>query len=257
VKKKGFTLIELLVVIAIIAILAAILFPVFARARESARKSACQSNLKQIGLAFNMYRQDFDEEMPRNDQGGGSGGTVDCISEVSRTTYRGTVCNAVQPYIKNKGVFACPSDSGNRPNTADANICGTPPAIQAGFEDKYYKLSYAYNYMGVYASPNNTGNAMPGASGKDSTVLRPAEIAIMWDSENRWIDCNGCFWPRDIAYYQAKQWARGHWHNEMANFLYYDGHVKTDRFDRMKYSNFFNHGDGDARAIQSIMVPTP
>jgi len=62
--KSGFTLIELLVVIAIIAILAAILFPVFARAREKARQASCQSNLKQIGLAFMMYAQDYDETMP-------------------------------------------------------------------------------------------------------------------------------------------------------------------------------------------------
>ncbi|HOJ21988.1 MAG TPA: DUF1559 domain-containing protein [Armatimonadota bacterium] len=62
--RTGFTLIELLVVIAIIAILAAILFPVFARARENARKANCQSNLKQIGLAFQQYRQDYDETWP-------------------------------------------------------------------------------------------------------------------------------------------------------------------------------------------------
>jgi len=62
--RRGFTLVELLVVIAIIAILAAILFPVFARAREAARSASCRSNLKQIGLAINMYRQDYDETMP-------------------------------------------------------------------------------------------------------------------------------------------------------------------------------------------------
>jgi prepilin-type N-terminal cleavage/methylation domain-containing protein/prepilin-type processing-associated H-X9-DG protein len=65
--RKGFTLIELLVVIAIIAILAAILFPVFARARENARRASCQSNMKQIGLAFMQYTQDFDEQLPVND----------------------------------------------------------------------------------------------------------------------------------------------------------------------------------------------
>ena len=62
--RRGFTLIELLVVIAIIAILAAILFPVFAKAREKARQSSCQSNLKQLGLAFAQYHQDYDETMP-------------------------------------------------------------------------------------------------------------------------------------------------------------------------------------------------
>src|SRR5687767_1588685 len=71
-RKVGFTLIELLVVIAIIAILAAILFPVFARARENARRASCQSNLKQLGLSFAQYTQDFDERYPMgimNDQG--------------------------------------------------------------------------------------------------------------------------------------------------------------------------------------------
>ena len=66
-KKSAFTLIELLVVIAIIAILAAILFPVFARARENARRSSCQSNLKQIALGFMQYTQDYDEKFPGSD----------------------------------------------------------------------------------------------------------------------------------------------------------------------------------------------
>lgn len=72
--KHGFTLIELLVVIAIIAILASILFPVFARARENARRSSCMSNLKQLGLAFMQYTQDYDEQLPK--EAIHSGGTV-------------------------------------------------------------------------------------------------------------------------------------------------------------------------------------
>src|SRR3990172_12734890 len=72
-RRQGFTLIELLVVIAIIAILAAILFPVFARARENARKSSCQSNHKQIGVAVMMYSQDYDETMPIYNYTGASG----------------------------------------------------------------------------------------------------------------------------------------------------------------------------------------
>lgn len=97
-QRTGFTLIELLVVIAIIAILAAILFPVFARARENARRASCQSNLKQIGLGIAMYTQDYDERMP------GSSANNAADSSHSLSYY-------VQPYIKNTQVFKCPSDS--------------------------------------------------------------------------------------------------------------------------------------------------
>ncbi|HEX2998912.1 MAG TPA: DUF1559 domain-containing protein, partial [Armatimonadota bacterium] len=98
-QKNGFTLIELLVVIAIIAILAAILFPVFARARENARKANCLSNCKQIGTAFTMYTQDYDERLP---MGAGAG----TISGANNRWY-----NAVMPYIKNWGALRCPSKS--------------------------------------------------------------------------------------------------------------------------------------------------
>jgi prepilin-type N-terminal cleavage/methylation domain-containing protein/prepilin-type processing-associated H-X9-DG protein len=90
--RTGFTLIELLVVIAIIAILAAILFPVFAQAREKARSAACQSNLKQIGAALMMYSQDYEEML--------------CPS---RNNALGAWDRIVQPYVKNDGVFICPS----------------------------------------------------------------------------------------------------------------------------------------------------
>jgi len=91
-KQKGFTLIELLVVIAIIAILAAILFPVFARARENARKTNCQSNLKQIGLAFMQYAQDYDETLVHYN-----------------LTNVGNWMKMLEPYLKNTGVLRCPS----------------------------------------------------------------------------------------------------------------------------------------------------
>ena len=95
-KKKGFTLIELLVVIAIIAILAAILFPAFARARENARRASCQSNLKQIGLGVVQYIQDYDNAFP-------------LTTAVSQTQVAAT--SPLQPYLKSIQLFVCPSDS--------------------------------------------------------------------------------------------------------------------------------------------------
>jgi prepilin-type N-terminal cleavage/methylation domain-containing protein/prepilin-type processing-associated H-X9-DG protein len=100
----GFTLIEILVVIAIIAILAAILFPVFARARENARRASCQSNLKQIGLGFLMYAQDYDSVLPA--LGWATGETI--------TYPDGTVAQPywpvrIYPYIKSVQLFNCPS----------------------------------------------------------------------------------------------------------------------------------------------------
>lgn len=100
-RKKGFTLIELLVVIAIIAILAAILFPVFARAREKARQTSCLSNVKQLGLAFMQYAQDYDERLPGFFPAWGT-----------NPDPPGSGCSwwqGVYPYIKNYQVYVCPS----------------------------------------------------------------------------------------------------------------------------------------------------
>jgi prepilin-type N-terminal cleavage/methylation domain-containing protein len=97
--RRGFTLIELLVVIAIIAILAAILFPVFARARESARRSGCQSNMKQVTTAMLMYAQDYDETFPFQD-----GDPCDYAK-----SKKACWINATMPYVKNKQVWYCPS----------------------------------------------------------------------------------------------------------------------------------------------------
>jgi prepilin-type N-terminal cleavage/methylation domain-containing protein/prepilin-type processing-associated H-X9-DG protein len=93
-RRRAFTLIELLVVIAIIAILAAILFPVFAQARDKARSVSCLSNCRQIGMAFMQYTQDYDEFLPLT------------TFPVAANTWTDTV----QPYVKNRGIFRCPSD---------------------------------------------------------------------------------------------------------------------------------------------------
>jgi prepilin-type N-terminal cleavage/methylation domain-containing protein/prepilin-type processing-associated H-X9-DG protein len=97
-QRTAFTLIELLVVIAIIAILAAILFPVFARAREQARKAACMSNLKQIGLGVMMYVQDYDETYPAAD-----------IMDTDTGAIQSYWFKIIVPYVKDKPVFVCPT----------------------------------------------------------------------------------------------------------------------------------------------------
>ena len=117
VRRRAFTLIELLVVIAIIAILAAILFPVFAKAREKARQSSCSSNHKQLSIAFTQYCQDYDEMMPRTYIA--AGGTVAVRWPV-----------AVTPYVKNLQIFNCPSGTAY---TVDVNNPGADESLSSGY----------------------------------------------------------------------------------------------------------------------------
>ena len=104
-RRRGFTLIELLVVIAIIAILAAILFPVFARAREKARQTSCLNNQKQLGLGLLMYAQDYDEKLFNYWINNALGGTYWYV--------------LIQPYLKNTQIQLCPSASGSRSYPCD------------------------------------------------------------------------------------------------------------------------------------------
>ncbi|MCE5238376.1 DUF1559 domain-containing protein [bacterium] len=104
--RRGFTLIELLVVIAIIAILAAILFPVFAKAREKARQTSCLSNVKQLGLAILQYAQDYDERLPLD-------GTHPLASGYPIAPYWDA---RITPYVKNDQIFRCPSAAGGTRN---------------------------------------------------------------------------------------------------------------------------------------------
>jgi len=139
-RRRAFTLIELLVVIAIIAILAAILFPVFARARESARRASCASNLKQLALGFMMYTEDYDERLPNalsnasgeNKIGGWMYYTQGAQSSSIRANFDPKL-GAIFPYIKNAQVYVCPSDSEGQftGNSYSMNSCTIEKSLAA------------------------------------------------------------------------------------------------------------------------------
>ena len=162
-KKRGFTLIELLVVIAIIAILAALLFPVFAQAREAARKTQCASNLRQIGVALNLYLGDFDDGFP-----------VPYLS-APRTSWAGQI----QPYAKNWQVFRCP-------NMVDATFAGNsiwrPPLNITGNLSIWDGYGWNVDYLAP-ADPNCSDfNVQFTSSGPPITaaaVQRPADTVAV------------------------------------------------------------------------------
>jgi prepilin-type N-terminal cleavage/methylation domain-containing protein len=149
-RRQGFTLIELLVVIAIIAILAAILFPVFARARENARRTSCVSNLKQMGLAFMQYTQDYDEMLPNNyaDLGPGQPGGAWAPGSPNRWFWP----QILHPYHKSEQIFRCPSSSyTDRPQNghygANSWIITSPTSPPSAFN-----LARISNSAGTYTA---------------------------------------------------------------------------------------------------------
>jgi prepilin-type N-terminal cleavage/methylation domain-containing protein/prepilin-type processing-associated H-X9-DG protein len=162
-QRRGFTLIELLVVIAIIAILAAILFPVFAQAREKARATACLSNMKQVGLAANMYVQDHDEFFPMSIYIGG--------------TQVFAFYHVLAPYMKNVQILQCPSEP-QRIGWAELQSI-IPLPLAPGFD----WVGYNGNYAVFEDGPNNALTGANHAVIGLAELPYPAETFVMADGE--------------------------------------------------------------------------
>jgi prepilin-type N-terminal cleavage/methylation domain-containing protein/prepilin-type processing-associated H-X9-DG protein len=230
-RRHAFTLIELLVVIAIIAILAAILFPVFAQAREKARQATCVSNLKQLGTAALMYAQDYDEQWPMLESGGPT---------------RYTVANLLDPYIKTNKKNVATYGGGGGNLWPEDSIWRCPSGQTYNFGDlrSYFTVAYNWLYL-TQVNPGPKGDFKGKhydwlqAGRAVAAVAQPAETVIFADAghsdgpggkHDTW---DGLFSPLALAANGPTDWvsAMEARHNDIATVTWCDGHVKPMKLD--------------------------
>ena len=203
--RRGFTLIELLVVIAIIAILAAILFPVFARAREKAWQASCLSNLKQLGLAMQMYASDYDGKI-RASTNYPNGPIVPPMQEWEADWQ---ALSYYYPYIKNQQVYVCPS-------LGEGSGCSYGQVV--------WNPTIGYMWNEGAKTIERIGEASPrGVAGV--AIIAEAWNVWLWD----WQDV-----PGNLSLYPR---IRSH-HNDGSNFAFLDGHAKWRSYRSLTTADF-------------------
>ena len=240
-KRSGFTLIELLVVIAIIAILAAILFPVFAQARKRAQQTTCISNLKQLGLALRQYQDDFDNRfMPAAGFPGFAGGSFVYI---------------LRPYVKSHEIFFCPSGSKRYANTQGITYDWSSPAnpdciwvwdaTPARTDAQKKEWPQTSNYgMNLITSGGGLGDGWQRSVPVETSVKDP--VRTLWMTEATWVDLLGSIrstdnvWPGRIGLarfrHQSKTIQFGtKLVGGVTDVLFTDAHVRSVPGDKVLY----------------------
>jgi len=223
-KRNGFTLIELLVVIAIIAILAAILFPVFAQAREKARQISCVNNLKQLGLAIIQYTQDNDEMLP--DKGGPCSNATaypDCSNGNKNWEL------LIYPFVKSAGVYVCPSNPNNGTSSNGVNVPGS-----ADYMCNFWKTDTTGASMGAFTDYAKSGLNI-------AQIAAPASLIMLVENPGDTIDIEGFpgsngsndngwdFNVNDRRGGGGTEFGPYAGHTGVSNFVFADGHVKSLR----------------------------
>ncbi len=225
-RKRGFTLIELLVVIAIIAILAAILFPVFAKAREKARQTSCLSNERQLATAILSYTQDYDERIPF--------GYCRTGVSVTGSTGQATVTNDrigwrlnVQPYCKNTQLFECPSlDFNKNQHPLWLDAYDVRAGLMRSYAGTHWWAQGGVNYTSLDANGNPQVCCSGNAGRKLAEITRPGSIIMMMES--RWEHPDlGTWMIDDRVWWLDNNKGSFTSHNGICNWAFVDGHAKA------------------------------
>lgn len=247
-KRSGFTLIEILVVIAILGLLAMLLFPVFARARENGRRASCQSNLRQIGMGLLQYIQDVDDRLPASAYGGTT------VDSDNANCYKWM--DAIFPYVKSESLFVCPSDAGNKYIYNKTLADGV--------------TTHEYGSYGQNGAYRNTGDAQ--TPPRSSTYLltmagigSPSGTIWATDTNNR-EEVNGSFgftWPDAAGVPAVVSTANGQLeldkiiarHLDTTNVLFCDGHVKSLKLSALLGQNtIVDSVDGQTKSVLPLFT---